>query len=46
MHNSMHQQRLTGLALLNVHRDIEIDIEQVLHDFDPLNDRSILLSLE
>jgi len=31
----MVQNRLTGLALVNFHHEMPIDIDQVLRDFDP-----------
>ena len=40
----MVQDLLTGLALVNFHHEIRVDIDQVLRDFDPLNDRRILLA--
>ena len=39
----MMQDRLTGLALINFHHEITVDIDQVLRDFYPLDDRRILL---
>ena len=44
LRNTMVQNRLTGLALVNFHHEMPIDIDQVLRDFDPLNDRRILLA--
>jgi len=41
----MMQDRLTGRALVNFHREIPVDIDQVLRHFDSLNDRRILLAL-
>lgn len=29
----MSETRLTGLALLNIHRDIDVDIEKVIRRF-------------
>jgi len=40
----MMQDQLTGLALVNFHHEVPVDIDQVLRDFDPLNDRRILLA--
>jgi len=40
----MMLDRLTGLALMNFHHEILVDMDQVLCDFDPLNDRRILLA--
>ena len=36
------QDRMTGLALMNFHHEIPVDTDQILCDFDPLNDRRIL----
>lgn len=33
MRTRMREDRLTGLALLNVHRDIEVNIEEVVNRF-------------
>jgi len=44
LRNTMCESRLTGLALMHLHRDVNIDIERVLRDFDPLSDRRILLA--
>ena len=30
---------------MHLHRDVNIDIERVLRDFDPLSDRRILLAI-
>lgn len=46
LRNSMKEERLTALALLAMHHDIDVDVEQVLHEFDPLHDRRILLAFE
>ncbi|XP_043932233.1 52 kDa repressor of the inhibitor of the protein kinase-like [Protopterus annectens] len=43
LRNCMSEHRLTGLALMHIHDDIDIDIEQVLRDFNPCNDRRINL---
>jgi len=40
----MMQDWLTGLALMNFHHEIPVDIDQVLRDFDSLNDRRILFA--
>jgi len=40
----MMQDRLTGLALINFHHEMPVDIDEVLRDFDPLYDRRILLA--
>ena len=40
----MVQDRLTGLALMIFNHEMPVDIDQVLRDFDPLNDRRILLA--
>ena len=42
--SAMMKDRLTGLALMNFHHGRPVDIDQVLRDFDPLNDRRILLT--
>ena len=34
MRNSMGNDRLSDLALLNIHQDIEVDLDQFLKDFD------------
>ena len=44
LRNTMCESRLTVLALMHVHRDVNIDIECVLRDFDPLSDSRILLA--
>ena len=40
----MMQDWLTGLALVNFHHEIPVDIDQVLRDIDPLNGRRILFT--
>ena len=42
--NTMMQERLTGLTLMKFHHRMPVDIDQVLCDFDPLNDCRILLA--
>ena len=44
LRNTMMQDRLTGLTLMNFHHEIPVDIDQVLRDFDPLNDSRIPLA--
>ena len=44
LHNMMCESRLTELALMYLHRDVNIDIERVLRDFDLLSNRRILLA--
>ena len=44
LRNTMVQDRLTGLALMIFNHEMPVDIDQVLRDFDPLNDRRILLA--
>ena len=44
LRNTMMQDRLTGLTLVNFHYEIPVDIDQVLRDIDPLNDRRILFA--
>ncbi|XP_060868781.1 uncharacterized protein LOC132943724 isoform X8 [Metopolophium dirhodum] len=39
----MGEKRLTGLALLNIHRDIEVDVETIIDQFSKVKNRSILL---
>lgn len=39
----MGEERLTGLALLNIHRDIEVDVESIIDQFSKVKNRSILL---
>ncbi|KAI6659883.1 52 kDa repressor of the inhibitor of the protein kinase-like [Oopsacas minuta] len=46
LRNTMCQSRLTGLALMHLHKNIDVDVELVLLDFDPLNDRRILLAFD
>ncbi|KAL4084274.1 hypothetical protein QTP88_028099 [Uroleucon formosanum] len=41
--NAIGQNRLNGLALLSVHRNIKVDPEDVLHKFALQKDRAILL---
>jgi hypothetical protein len=43
LRNSTGQKILTGLALLNVHRDVTVDLEEVLNQFAFQKYRSILL---
>jgi len=40
----MTQDWLTGLALMNFHHEIPVDIDQVLRDFHSINDSRILLA--
>ena len=42
--SAMMKDQLTGLALMNFHHEIPVDIDQVLRDFDPLNFCRILLA--
>ena len=42
--NTMMQDPLTGLSLMNFHHEIPVDIDNVLRDFEPLNDCRILLA--
>jgi len=44
LRNTMTQDGLNGLALMNIYHEIPTDIDQVLCDFDSLNDRRILLA--
>ena len=37
LRDTMCQSRLTGLALMHLHRYVDVDIESVLRNFDPLN---------
>ena len=46
LRNTMCQSRLTGLALMHLHWNVDVDVERVLRDFDPLNDRHILLAFD
>ena len=39
MRATMSEDRLTGLALLYIHRDLEIDIEDVINRFGSKNRR-------
>ncbi|XP_022177820.1 52 kDa repressor of the inhibitor of the protein kinase-like [Myzus persicae] len=43
LRNSTGQERLTGLALLSVHRDITVNPDEVLNQFALQKDRNILL---
>ncbi|ESN95644.1 hypothetical protein HELRODRAFT_86572 [Helobdella robusta] len=33
MRSKMNEERLTGLAIMNIHRDIELDIEDIITRF-------------
>ncbi|ESN97525.1 hypothetical protein HELRODRAFT_85277, partial [Helobdella robusta] len=33
MRSKMNEERLTGLVLMNIHRDIELDIEDIITRF-------------
>ena len=44
LRNTMMQDRLARLLLMNFHHEIPVDIDQVQREFDPLNDRKILLA--
>ncbi|XP_008182934.1 52 kDa repressor of the inhibitor of the protein kinase-like [Acyrthosiphon pisum] len=44
LRNSTGQERLTGLALLSVHRDVTVNPEEVLNRFALQKDRSLLLA--
>ena len=46
LRNTMCQSRLTGLALMHLHWNVDVDVERVLRDFDPLSDRRILLAFD
>ena len=37
LRDTMCQSHLTGLALMHLHRYVDVDIESVLRNFDPLN---------
>ena len=39
LRNTMKEVRLNGLALLNVHRDISLDFEQVIAEFSCENQK-------
>ena len=39
----MTDKRLTGLALMNIHTDLEIDSEEVLKQFDATGRRAMRL---
>ncbi|KAL4084920.1 hypothetical protein QTP88_027787 [Uroleucon formosanum] len=43
LRNSTGQERLTGLALLSVHRDVTVNPDEVLNQFALQKDRNILL---
>ena len=42
----MASDRLTALALLNIHKDIALDIDKALQDFDASGHHRILFSFE
>lgn len=44
LRSTMTEQRLTGLALMHIHRSHEINTEQVLQDFDASGHRRIVLA--
>ncbi|KAG5856152.1 hypothetical protein ANANG_G00004980 [Anguilla anguilla] len=44
--NSMTETGLTGLALISIHKDFEIDTEKVLRQFDAPGTRGVNLSLQ
>ncbi len=33
MHSTMGQDSFSGLALMNIHKDITVDIEEILQNF-------------
>ncbi|MCI0139915.1 hAT transposon family protein, partial [Enterococcus faecalis] len=41
LRNTMSDTRLTGLALMNIHFDVEIDSEDILRQFDATGRRRI-----
>jgi hypothetical protein len=45
LRNSSGQIRLNGLALLNIHRDINIDINDVLDELDKKSKRKLNINL-
>ncbi|MBV2113370.1 MAG: DUF4371 domain-containing protein [Candidatus Thiodiazotropha sp. (ex Ctena orbiculata)] len=43
LRNTMTQERLTGLALLHIHRNINVDVNRVINEFDATGHRRIAL---
>ena len=43
LRNTMSQERLTGLALMHIHRNINVDINRVINEFDATGHRRIAL---
>lgn len=43
LRNSMCEERLSGLALMHIHKDIDIDVQKVLQQFDATGHRRIVL---
>ena len=41
LRNQMGQERLTGLALLNAHREIEVDVDKVIDRFAKIGNRRL-----
>jgi hypothetical protein len=46
LRNTMGKERLTGLALLNIHRNFQVDVNKVIHDYDTTGDRKIMFLLD
>ena len=45
LHSTMSESRLKGLALLNVHRKIHLDTEEIIDQFAQRNPRRMMLKL-
>lgn len=45
LRNTIAEDRLVGLALLNIHRDVEIDINKIIDMFSEVKERKIDLIL-
>lgn len=43
LRNTMTEQRLTGLALMHIHRNIDVNVNRVINDFDATGHRRIAL---
>ena len=44
MRSTMGQDRFSGLALMNIHKDITVDIEEILQNFAAKHPRRMKLS--
>lgn len=41
LRNRMGNERLTGLALLNIHREIDVDIDNIINRFARIGNRKL-----